>query len=149
VVGRDYRDIAGGGLLILLGLGIAYYTYTHYSIGSMRQMGPGMFPAMMGLLLAALGVATLVPAFFRVGVHYQLEARPLLAIGGGLVSFPIIYPFLGLVPAIVSTAVLAGFADKTSTLRAKIVLGLVLSVICYLVFILGLRLPMATFRNPF
>jgi len=146
---RDYKDITGGGILILLGVGTALYASTNYSVGTMRQMGPGMFPMFMGILLAGLGVSTAVPAFFRAGAAFTFNTRPLFAIAGGLVSFPLVYPLLGLIPAILSTSILASFADSSSSLRSKVLLAIALSVICYIVFILGLRMPMAPFRSPF
>jgi hypothetical protein len=56
MLSRDYRDIVGGLLLVVLGLGFSWYAAEHYDLGSLRRMGPGMFPTVLGVALACLGL---------------------------------------------------------------------------------------------
>ena len=50
------RDFYAGGLMLLLGLGIALKGAT-YRPGTLMHMGPGFFPTALGVLLVILGIA--------------------------------------------------------------------------------------------
>ncbi|MEQ9362058.1 MAG: tripartite tricarboxylate transporter TctB family protein, partial [Rhodospirillales bacterium] len=58
----DYVDIAGGVLLILFGAAVTYTSVTHYPMGTPSRMGPGMFPAGLGVVLALLGLVMALQA---------------------------------------------------------------------------------------
>src|SRR5882762_196898 len=49
------RDYYAGALVMLLGAGAALVG-SRYDIGSLRRMGPGFFPTVLGILLAFIGV---------------------------------------------------------------------------------------------
>src|ERR1700761_6888655 len=53
------RDTLAGVLMMLLGIGAAA-AGLHYRIGSLSRMGPGFFPASVGVLLAVTGAAIVV-----------------------------------------------------------------------------------------
>src|SRR5271165_2379655 len=50
------RDFYAGGLMVLLGLGIALKG-TSYRAGTLMHMGPGFLPTALGVLLVFLGIA--------------------------------------------------------------------------------------------
>ena len=50
------RDFYAGGLMVLLGLGIALKGST-YRAGTLMHMGPGFLPTALGIILALLGIA--------------------------------------------------------------------------------------------
>src|SRR5580700_10571510 len=50
------RDFYAGGLMILLGLGIALKGAT-YRAGTLMHMGPGFLPTALGVILVLLGIA--------------------------------------------------------------------------------------------
>lgn len=49
------REAWAAGTMIVLGLGAIAQAST-YTIGSLARMGPGMFPAILGVLLVLLGL---------------------------------------------------------------------------------------------
>ena len=53
------RDFYAGGLMLLLGLGIALKGST-YRAGTLMHMGPGFLPTALGILLVLLGIAIAV-----------------------------------------------------------------------------------------
>ena len=55
------RDFYAGGLMILIGLGIALKGTT-YRLGTPMHMGPGFFPTALGVLLVLVGIAIAAPA---------------------------------------------------------------------------------------
>ncbi|HXW40481.1 MAG TPA: hypothetical protein VEK75_04710, partial [Xanthobacteraceae bacterium] len=50
------RDFYAGGLMILLGLGIALKGTT-YRAGTLMHMGPGFLPTTLGVILVLIGIA--------------------------------------------------------------------------------------------
>jgi len=52
------RDFYAGGLMLLLGLGVALKGST-YRAGTLMHMGPGFLPTALGILLVLLGIAML------------------------------------------------------------------------------------------
>ena len=62
---RDWADIWGGAVLALLGAGVAVYAGLRLDFGTLRAMGPGFFPTVLGALLAVLGAAVAFPAWAR------------------------------------------------------------------------------------
>jgi Tripartite tricarboxylate transporter TctB family len=148
------KDFYSGLLFILVGGGFAWGS-TAYQVGSAAQMGPGYFPLMLGVLLALVGFAT---AFQSLGSGAEDEApvaqfawKPLcfivlanLAFGvlvGGLPRWGI--PHLGLICAIVVATFISSMASDRFRVKGVLILSLVLSASCYLIFawMLKLRIP--------
>ncbi len=146
---RDYRDIIGGVLLIMVGAWAGLHAATTFDVGTMSRMGPGMFPASLGFLLAGLGILITIPALFRSGALPAVDWRPLLFIILGVMVFALTVTRLGMVPAIVLLTFAAVAADTKIGWKGAIVLAIVLSVIAYLIFRLGLGIVLEPFRWPF
>src|ERR1700730_17384934 len=50
------RDLYAGGLMVLLGLGVALKGAS-YRAGTLMHMGPGFLPTALGVILVLLGIA--------------------------------------------------------------------------------------------
>jgi hypothetical protein len=146
---RDYRDLIGGGLLIALGLWVGLHAVTTFDVGNVNRMGPGMFPAGLGFLLATLGAAIALPAFFRGGELPTVDWRPMLLISAGVLAFALIVPSFGMVPAIVLLTIAGVYADDKIGIRGALLLSVALSLIAYLIFRVGLGIVLEPFRWPF
>ncbi len=143
---RDWTDIIGGVALLAFGLWFAFYAQAEYDMGSLRRMGPGFFPAVLGVLVAALGVLALVPALFREGEWPVPAIRSLLTIiAGGLVFAWLIEP-LGLVPATCALVFIVVFAETRVRLLRTAILAVALSALAVAVFSEGLGIPVPAFR---
>jgi len=147
---RDYRDIIGGLLLITLGTGVFLQAYLEYPLGTLRHMGPGMFPAWLGVMLAGLGLLLVVPALFKPGPRLpRVEFRPLVTIIGGGLAFAFVVTRFGMVPAVVVMTGCAVLADNKLGLVGAIVLSAFMSVLIVAIFSYGLGIPLQLFRWPF
>jgi hypothetical protein len=147
---RDYRDILGGLVLIALGGGAFLQATLEYPLGTLRHMGPGMFPSWLGAILAGLGLLILVPALFRPGVPFaRFEVRPFFAIIGGGIAFAFVVTRFGMVPAVVVLTVFSVLADNKLGIVAMLVLSAVLSVLIVVIFSYGLGVPLQPFRWNF
>src|ERR1700761_5098397 len=56
---RRNRDYYGGALMMAIGLSTAYVG-TGYGVGTFSRMGPGFFPAVLGAMLALVGLGIAV-----------------------------------------------------------------------------------------
>ena len=120
---RNPTDLLTG--LIFVGLGIMFVVVSgDYRLGPARQMGPGYFPTVLGILLAVLGaVLSLKGQFGKAGALDSFSWRPLMVIVTAIVLFGLTVRGAGLVPAIVlltltSFAARDRFRPTTARLRA-------------------------------
>jgi Tripartite tricarboxylate transporter TctB family len=149
MAGWDYRDIVGGALLVFIGAGAAIYAWANYRLGTIMHMGPGMFPAALGVLLAGLGAVVLLPALFRSGAPLPRPAlRPFVFILLSLLAFALTVRWLGLVPAIVLLTITSVLADNKMGVIGTIVLAATLSAVAWLVFGVGLGIPLQAIKWP-
>jgi hypothetical protein len=137
------KDFWGG--LFLTGAGVLFSVGAslHYPLGTLVDMGPGMFPMGLGILLAALGALIMLPALVRGGFgRLAVDGRSLLAIAGGTLAFILTVERFGLAVAVLSLTWLSSLAVKRlSTVRA-LGLGVALTAVIWLVFVYGLGVPL-------
>jgi hypothetical protein len=145
---RDIRDIIGGAALIAVGVLVAVNATLNYPLGMLRHMGPGMFPAMLGWLLAGLGVLVLLPALFRAGELPRPEMRPLLTVCAAVAVFGMTIRTLGVAPAVIATVLVATLADDKLGPIGAVVLAAVMAVLSVLIFIYALGMPLQIVAWP-
>jgi len=135
---RDYYDIIWGGILALLGLGVAAYAATHYDFGSLRRMGPGFFPVLLGIALAALGTIIAVPAFGRTAEAPPFAWPETIGVIGSLLLFGLLLNRLGLMGSTAITVLVASSVAPRKGLLWRLVLTVVVTALVWVLFILGL-----------
>lgn len=146
---RDIRDILGGGIVTLFGFGFATYSHLNYDIGTLFNMGPGMYPAGVGYLLVVLGLLIVVPAFFRRGEPLEIAWRPVLTILGAVFVFILTIDFVGMIPAVALTTLVSSLAEERPQVGQTVVMTVFLVAFCVLVFSIGLGLPISIAKWPF
>ncbi|AJE46724.1 tripartite tricarboxylate transporter TctB family protein [Celeribacter indicus] len=145
---RDYRDIAGGALILVVGLIAAYMAFSGMKIGDLRRIGPGMFPAITGILLALLGIAILVPALSRSGARVRVQLRPILAVSAAIVLFCLTIETMGIVPAVVLLTVVSALADSRSRPLTTALNAAALALIATVIFKFGFSLSVPILSLP-
>ena len=148
MLSRDYRDVIGGTGLLAIGLGVFYYCLTYLRLGSATDMGPGMFPAGVGVILAGFGAAILIPALFRAGPRMTVDIRSLAAALSSILAFALLLEPVGLVPAMLALTLIAGLADRKLSLLKSLLLAICLSILAILIFQVGLGMQVATAQWP-
>lgn len=149
MLSRDYRDIAGGVLLIVFGGWVVWYSTSHYELGTFRRMAPGMFPMMLGVILAVFGAAIAIPAFFRAGPKPEIRIWTPLFVLAGVGAFAILVRPFGLIPAILGVTIISSLAELKVRPISLFLLCLSLCLIAWLTFRVGLGLPMPMYRWPY
>jgi hypothetical protein len=145
----NYRDILGGGLLILIGLFVSITALIDYDLGTMRHMGPGMFPAWLGFILAGFGGLILVLGLLRPGERIEVDYRQFAAVILGLIAFAFTVGLFGMIPAVVVLTIGAVLADNKLGVVGTVILAAVLSIIAVVIFRIGLSISLELFKWPF
>jgi hypothetical protein len=139
------KDLAAGLIFVVFGLG-TFLKARSYEIGTAVHMGPGYFPAAVGLVLAAIGLAAIVRGLVAktpdpITPHRLL---PLVLIFAGVLAFSFLLERTGLV---IASAVLIGLAcfERLRTRPLEVlIIYVVLTAFSAVVFVraLGLQLPL-------
>jgi hypothetical protein len=151
------KDHVGGVLLVVLGIAVVV-AGVGYGMGTLRQMGSGFFPVVLGALLAAIGAALLFSAGRTAGegtheppaemAHLAgpvLQWRGWLCIAGAALAFVVLGAHGGLVPASFASVFIAALGDRGNSVRAAAALAAALTVAGVLVFHHGLHLMLPLF----
>lgn len=138
---RDFNDIIGGGVLIAFGVFVSLHASAYYALGTVTEMGPGMVPTGLGILLAGFGAAILVPAVFRAGALPRMEWRPFLCVLASLSAFALMVERVGLIPAIYALVFIAMLGDDDYRPVSSLALATILNVIVIGIFVYGLGMP--------
>lgn len=148
---KSQQDFFSGLMFAVIGIAFAWGATT-YNIGEGARMGPGYFPLVLGILLAALGAfivfESLVvetedgekigawawkPLFFIIAAN--LVFGVLL---GGLPSIGL--PAMGMIVGIIVLTFVAELAGDEFNLKEVVILSIVLCIGSYLAFIVLLKL---------
>lgn len=146
---RDFRDILTGAVICGIGSFVAWYAYSTLELGTTQNMGPGMFPIGLGVLLAVLGLAILVPACFRAGSLPGMEPRAALTIIAAIAAFALLLDYLGTIAAVFGMTFIAATASPKFRPRVALILGAALLGIVLLIFRVGLGMPLPLFTWGF
>ncbi|MEZ5654031.1 MAG: tripartite tricarboxylate transporter TctB family protein [Burkholderiaceae bacterium] len=141
---RNSRDFFAGSLFAVFGLSVFVYSQ-RYDVGTVDEMGPGYFPAMLGLLLTGLGVLIGLRSFALSAPVQGVRPpvwRPLLMVLGSVAAFAIALPVLGYPVALLLLVVGSALGGDEFSWPEVLLSYAVLVAVSYLVFIRGLGLPL-------
>lgn len=144
----DYRDVIGGTLVTLGGVGAMYHSLTSLQVGTLARMGPGYFPALVGGLLILCGLMILIPALLRAGPMPHIEFRPLFWISISTLAFALLLIPFGLIPAVIAQSLLSGMADRKLSWAKSLLLSGGLAILATLIFRVGLGMTVSAFSWP-
>jgi hypothetical protein len=136
---KDMQDVLGGLALAALGVFAAVYAQ-RYEFGDLNRMGPGFFPASLGVLLALLGVLIALPALFRSGPPILVRWKTFALVMASIVAFALTLKVLGLIFATMLAVVLASMADDDTQWKGRLLIAVGVAALTYLIFGLGLRM---------
>ena len=127
---RNLTDLICGASVTLLGV-FALWSAFGWDFGSLRRIGPGVFPAIVGAVLIGLGIAICL-VDDKVAADEKpapLNLRGLLLVVAGLAAFAVLIGSAGMVPAVWATVFLSAYADPAARLRDTAVVALIMSVL--------------------
>ncbi len=137
-------DVEAGLFFTLFGAVTAALSL-QYRMGTVASMGPGMFPFLLGVILAILGAVILIKGLLGGGE----EARPLplratILITLSILAFAFLLLTAGLLVALPAQVAIALWASEHFSWKRMIGLSLGLLAFCYGVFVyfLGMSVPL-------
>jgi hypothetical protein len=143
------KDYYGGGLMMLIGLGAAYLGLG-YDVGTLNDMGPGYFPVVVGVILAAMGVLIAFGAKQAApadGEENQLpEWRGWFCITGSIAAFILLGHYGGLVPATFAVVFISALGDRQNSIKTAFLFATAMVVVCVTVFVWALQMQFPLFR---
>ena len=139
---KSPRDFWAGLMFIGFGTFFATWAVVNYQMGSAVRMGPAYFPAVLGGLLAFLGLVVLLMSVTVRGPRVDtFHFRPLVFILGANVAYGYVMKPLGLVLATAVLVFLSAFGGHEFKWKEVTLLYVFLIVFSVLVFVKGLTLP--------
>ncbi len=141
------RDFYAGGLMMLLGLGIALKGST-YRLGTLMHMGPGFFPTSLGIILVLVGIAIAGAALSEGGESDQsiLPESPQWWAWFCILMSPVVFilfgRFFGMIPGTFACVSMAAMGDRDATWLGTVVLSTVVTVFGVALFSYFLQVPM-------
>ena len=145
------RDFYAGGLMVLLGLGVALKGTT-YRAGTLMHMGPGFLPTVLGIILVLIGIAIAAVALSPGDSEENQSILPeqpqwwaWLCILMSPVFFIFFGRYFGMAPGTFACVFIAALGDKNATLRSSIVLSAIVTIFGVGLFSYFLQVPMPIF----
>lgn len=151
------RDLVAGATMTAIGVAVILEART-YQIGSLTRMGPGYMPVVLGIVLAAVGVAIAAKPWLVAPAPEARQDRPEHTITGPLdlrggaaivasvVAFIVLGAYAGLVPATFACVFIAAMGDRSRSMRQNLVLAAVVTVLGVGLFSYGLKVAFPLFR---
>ncbi len=125
--------VGAGGLWIASG----------YSMGTVVRMGAGFVPAALCIILILLGLALVVQSEGAAPVNLEIRWRPFVLILDGILAWALLVDRVGFVPATVVMVLCCAMAERDTNWKSALALSLGLCLFGYVVFIWGLKIPIA------
>lgn len=139
---RNQKDFAAGVIYVLAGAGFSLGAL-NYRLGDASRMGPGWFPFWVGVLLAAVGMAT-ISASVRARAAPERLKRPELGavawILGAVVLFGLLLQPAGLVLALAVLVLVSSRASHEFHWGGALLNTVILILFSTGVFIYGINL---------
>ena len=136
------RNFWAGLMFLAFGLFFAIWAATNYQMGTAVRMGPAYFPAVLGGLLALLGLVVLSMSLTVRGPSVdKFHFRPLLLILVGNIAYGYLMKPLGLVLATGVLVFISAFGGHEFKWKEVTLLYIFLTLFSVLVFVKGLTLP--------
>jgi Tripartite tricarboxylate transporter TctB family len=140
---KSQQDFWSGLMFIVVGGSFAIGAL-NYSFGSSARPGPAYFPFGLGILLAILGAMILFEALTIETVDGEpvgkFAWKPLVVILASVVAFGFILPRLGMVISLPILVLISAYASDEHTWVGSLINSVVLTVMSWAVFVLGLKL---------
>ena len=139
---KSPKDFWAGLMFIAFGGFFLVWALVNYQMGTAVRMGPAYFPALLGGLLAVLGLMVFIGSFALEGPPVpKMSMRPLLMVTAACVIYGYLMKPAGLIIATGFLVYISAFGGHQFKWKEVTLLYVALIVFSILVFVKGLTLP--------
>ena len=138
------KDFLAGLIFFAFGLAALRIADLDYPMGSLTRMGPGNFPAGLGVILGLFGIFLMARGVGwprKDATPASWDWRPVSCIVASMLAFGFLVPRAGLVPALVVMFLVAALGGREFRWREVSVIALAMTALAVLVFVYLLKLP--------
>ena len=141
------KDFLAGLMFIIFGL-TALYFGRNLAIGTAVRMGPGYVPRSLSMILLALGGLICVMALVTAGDTVERPKwKPITLVTIGIVAFALLFERAGLLPALVVLVLISSAGGEEFKLTEVLGNMVVLSILCIIVFKIGLGMNISVIQG--
>jgi len=135
------KDFLSGLLFIGFGLAALYFG-RHLAMGTAVRMGPGFVPHMLAFIMIGLGlIISVVAALVNKGEAAEAPRwKPITLVTIGIFVFAALFERTGMFPALVALILIASAGGDEFKLTEVLGNIVVLTILCILVFKIGLSM---------
>jgi hypothetical protein len=143
---RDQKEFVAGILFATIGV-VAFIQSLSYDVGTITRMGPGYFPAMIGIGLILAGACSIVRAIWHATPERLENLRwgDMALVLGGVFLFAVLIDRLGLIEAIAALVIVSCSGRILRRPIEVLVIGVALTALAVGVFVYGLNIPVALY----
>ena len=116
-----------------------------YRLGTFGEMGPGMFPLMLGIILSIIGLVILTTGLTTGGEEPKsLSLKAAILLAASLLVFAFLVTSVGLLVAVPAQVFVSLWASDHFTLKRAVAISAGLLAFCQVVFVyfLGTAVPL-------
>ena len=132
-----------GAALLFCAAAVTFSEVADLRLGTAAAMGPGYFPAILGVLTAFFGILLILeawqtpkePVFFG-------SARPVVFLLGAIVAFAALYPHVGGALAITTMVVISALAEPGRSFTELLGLCVTVVALIWIIFVWALDLQL-------
>ena len=141
------KDFLSGVMFIAFGL-TALWFGRHLQMGTTVRMGPGYVPHMLAYIMMSLGGILTVVSLVTQGEPTEAPKwKPITMVTIGIVCFALLFESTGLIPALVAMVLIASLGGDEFKILEVIANMVVLTILCILVFKVGLSMNVYVLRG--
>ena len=141
------KDFLSGLMFVAFGLAALYFGQ-HLAVGTPVRMGPGYVPRMLSLILLALGVVVCIVALLSGSEPVERPKwKPITLVTLGIVCFALLFERAGLIPSLVVLVMISSLAGEEFKLTEVLGNIVVLSILCTVVFKVGLGMNISVVQG--
>lgn len=138
----NVKDLGAGALLAVIGTFFAVYAAYTLNMGTLLFMGPGFFPIMLGVIVAALGFLIIIfglrSAPEEIGT---VSWRGVAMVTAAVVVFAMTVRTLGLAPSLFISTMMASLSTNHNSFRQSIYISVAFTVFCIAIFVYAIGMP--------
>lgn len=140
-------EVSGGLFVTAIGAAFALGSLA-YPFGQAVNPGPAIFPLVVAIVTVALGMSIAIKGLMEAAESVRFDHRSVLAVIAAIAAFGLLIRPFGLIPTLVVVVLVASLGSREARplTAAAVAIGTALG--SWIVFVLGLGLPIPAIRLP-